>query len=98
MLAAYDDERTVDCLSRALSEPMRVEADDPLEAGGVTAEGFALSFGVDGVQREGHRTFAVVVGRILFDVTALAPDERRRRELAAEVLGGIADALAAGGA
>jgi hypothetical protein len=98
VLAAYDVEGTVDCLSRTFSEPIDVEAADSLEAGGVTAEGFAISIGVGGVQPEGHRTFAVVVGRILVDVTVLALDESRGRELAAETLGDVVDALQAGGA
>ena len=98
VLAAYDDEDTVDCLTRTFSETFDLEPDDSLEAGGVTAEGFAFTIGVGGIQREGHRTFAVVVGRTLVDVTVLAPDERRGRELAEEVLGDVVDALQAGGA
>ncbi len=98
VLAAYDVEGTVDCLSRTFSEPIGVEASDSLEAGGVTAEGFAISIGVGGIQPEGHRTFAVVVGPILVDVTVLAPDESRGRELAAAALGDVVDALQAGGA
>lgn len=35
---------------------------------------------------------------MLVDVTVLAPDESRGRELAEEVLGGVVDALQAGGA
>jgi hypothetical protein len=75
-----------------------VDADDPLEAGEVTAEGFAISIGVGEIQPEGHRTFAVVVGRNLVDVSVLAPDERRGRELASETLGDVVEALRAGGA
>jgi hypothetical protein len=97
VLAAYDVDGTADCLSRTFSEPVDVEAEDSLEAGGVTAEGFAISIGVGEIQPEGHRTFAVVVGRNLVDVTVLAPDERRGRELAAETLGDVVDALQAGG-
>lgn len=66
--------------------------------GGVTADGFAFSIGVGGIQPEGHRTFAGIVGRILVDVTVLAPDESRARELAEEVLGDVANDLHAGGA
>ena len=98
VLAAYDVEGTVDCLSRTSSEPIDLEAADSLEAGGVTAEGFAFSIGVGGIQPEGHRTFAAVVGRILVDVTVHTPDESRGRELAAAALGDVVDALQAGGA
>ena len=98
ILAAYDVDGTADCLSRTLSEPVDVDADDPLEAGEVTAEGFAISIGDGEIQPEGHRTFAVVVGRILVDVTVLAPDESRGRELASATLGDVVDALRAGGA
>jgi hypothetical protein len=98
VLAAYDVEGTADCLSRIFSEPVDVEADDSLEAGGVKAEGFAISIGVGDIQPEGHRTFAVVVGRNLVDVTVLAPNESRGRELTAETLGDVVDALQAGGA
>jgi hypothetical protein len=98
VLAAYEVEGTADCLSRTFSEPVDVEADDSLEAGGVKAEGFAISIGVGDIQPEGHRTFAVVVGRNLVDVTVLAPNESRGRELTAETLGDVVDALQAGGA
>jgi hypothetical protein len=96
--AAYGAHDTLDCQSRLFSEELAVEADDPLEAGGVTAEGFAISIGVGGIQPEGHRTFVVAVGRMLVDVGVLAPDERRGRALAEEVLGDVVDALQAGGA
>jgi hypothetical protein len=98
VLAAYDVEGTADCLGRTYSEQIDVEAADSLEVGGVTAEGFAISIAGCEVQCEGHRTFAVVVGRILVDVTVLAPDDSRGRGLAAETLGDIVDALPAGGA
>jgi hypothetical protein len=98
VLDAYDVQDTADCLSRTESEPVVVEPADPLEAGGVTAEGFAISIGEGDIQPEGHRTFAVVVGRMLVSVGVLAPDERRGRELAEEVLGDVVDALQAGGA
>jgi hypothetical protein len=98
VLAAYDAPETIDCLSRTFSEAIQLETDDPLEAGGVTAEGFAFTIGEGGIQREGHRTFAAVVGRTLVDVTVLAPDESRGREMAEEVLGDIVNALEAGGA
>ena len=98
VLAAYGDQRAVECLGRTIAEPVQLEADDPLEAGGVTADGFAMTFGPGAIQPDGHRTFAVDVGRILVDVTVLAPDEDRCRELAQDVLGGIVDALRAGGA
>jgi hypothetical protein len=98
VLDVYDDERTIDCLNRTFSEPIRVEADDPLQAGGVTAEGFKFTIGEGGIQPDGHRTFAGVVGRTLVDVTVLAPDERRGREMAEEVLSEIVAHLDAGDA
>ena len=98
VLAAYDDEGTVDCLARTFRETVELEVDDPLEAGGVTAEGFAFTIGVGEIQPEGHRTFAAVVGRILVDVTVLALDETRGRELAVDVLDDVIPALQAGGA
>jgi hypothetical protein len=96
--AAYGEQDTLDCQRRLFSEALTVEADDPLEAGGVTAEGFAIKIGVGGIQPEGHRTFVVPVGRILVDVGVLAPDEQRGRELAEQVLGDVVDALQTGGA
>jgi hypothetical protein len=98
VLDAFDVTETADCLSRFESQPVQVETADPLEAGGMTAEGFAISIGVGDIQPEGHRTFALVVGRMLVSVGVLAPDERRGRELAEEVLGDVVDALQAGGA
>ena len=98
VLAAYDAEDTEGCLTRVFGESYDVEPADSLEAGGATAEGFAFTVGVGGVQSEGHRTYAVVVGRILVDVTVLAPEEIRGRELAEEVLGEVVDALRTGGA
>jgi len=97
-LSAYAVEGTVDCLNRTFSEPIQIEVDDPLQAGGLTADGFAFSIGVGGIQPEGHRTFAGIVGRILVDVTVLAPDESRGRELAEAVLGDVVNDLQAGGA
>ena len=98
VLAAYDDEGTIDCLSRTFSESVLYEADDPLEAGGVTAEGMAFKIGTGEIQPEGHRTFATTFGRILIDVTVLAPAEGRGRELAARVLEDVVSSLRAGGA
>jgi hypothetical protein len=98
VLAVYVDESTIGCLNGTFPEPIQIEVDDPLEVDGLTADGFAFTIGVGGIQPEGHRTFAGVVGRILVDVTVLAPDEPRGRELAAEVLGDIVNDLRAGGA
>lgn len=98
VLAAYDDEGTIDCLSRTFSESVEFEADDPLEAGGVTAEGMAFKIGTGEIQPEGHRTFATTFGRILIDITVLAPDESRGRELAGDVLEEVVSGLRAGGA
>jgi hypothetical protein len=98
VLAAYDVEDTVDCLDRTFGEPIEIEPDDPLETDGVTAEGFALTIGTGGIQREGHRTFAAVVGRMLVDITVLAADEDRGRELAEATLGDVVEGLRAGGA
>ena len=98
VFSAYGAQDTLDCQRRLFSETLAVEADDPLEAGGVTAEGFAISIGVGGIQPDGHRTFVVAVGRMLVDVGVLAPDESRGRELAEEVLGDVVAGLRAGGA
>jgi hypothetical protein len=95
--AAYDVENTVDCLGRTFGERVLVNAADPVEAGGATAEGYAITIGSGEVQPDGHRTYAAVVGRVLVDVTVLAPGEPRGRELAQETLGAVVDALRAGG-
>lgn len=98
VLSAYDLDETTACLSSTFSEQVRIEVDDPLEAGDLTADGFKISIGGGEVQVDGHRTFAAVVGRILVDVTVLAPDEGRGRELAAETVAQVVEALEAGGA
>jgi hypothetical protein len=96
MLGAYATDAAIDCYEDAFDGGVSVTSVDPLSVAGVEAKGFLFSPHVPDPSTS--TAFAVTLGRYLVDVSVHAPDDARRRELAAKVMAGVVDDLRAGGA